>query len=798
MKQAILSLENVSKFYTSATNVVVGLNGVSARFCRGEFVAITGESGSGKSTLSAVLGGILPYESGEVFFAGKPTSHYDGGDWERYRRDQISYISQSYGILPGATVLSNVVSALRLAGMDKKQARLRAQEILVQVELWELRRRRAARLSSGQKQRLSIARALAKPAPILIADEPTGNLDPENSAKVISLLAQAAQTRLVLLVTHEFDEVRGYATRHIRMQDGRVVTDTVLRPANDPVPGAAQSPKKSGAMSLYVSALQMRSRPVWTVLMTLLFALTAFAVFAFLGTFIIALDDTNTRIYDDTAFRNGSITRLVVSSKTLQPLTQADYEAILGVKYVTELEKNGYVSDVQYSYREGVDYTVSYRDVISGGFIGSPYETTYDYQVRSTSPFIRTVPMLQPGVTFLKEGSLPENFYEVVAHSADGLKIGDRVKVFLTDSFHWGWENLELTFTVVGLTDYGSGLYFSDRVGSFFQQVAHTGSDSRYYQFIPEITLENQEAIEDQISEDYVYSLEDGQCRIHENIWIANKTESPKKVLAMQFANVNLIREGLDPFHKDNRVTLYTPEEQHWAVDVQDWTIDGDEQASQLMLIEPHIHQMGRFTRLVQVNQNTYDQLTWQLASEQVSITVADYAYADRVMEALADMGYIAVSPFRLGSTEIDPEKAEQRMQTLTVCLAALAAVVALQVVLLRAMFSAQTQSYQLLSNIGLVGKTARKSVLWQFLCFTVLGQLLGGGCILLAARLGIERIANLTRYLPPENIAILCTVHLIGALVAAAWSIRAMTRAVYPMADKFADLELEEKEAVV
>ena len=222
MDYPLIKLENLSKYYTSGQQVVMGLHNINLQFSRGEFVAITGESGSGKSTLSHVLGGILPYESGEFYLNGQPTSHYDGQNWEQYRRDNISFISQNYGILPGATVLSNVVTALRLTGMDKRTAKAEAEAILQQVDLWQLRHRRAAKLSSGQKQRLSIARALAKPAPILIADEPTGNLDPENSQKVIDLLAQAAKTRLVLLVTHEFSEAEDYATRHLVLQDGNV------------------------------------------------------------------------------------------------------------------------------------------------------------------------------------------------------------------------------------------------------------------------------------------------------------------------------------------------------------------------------------------------------------------------------------------------------------------------------------------------------------------------------------------------------------------------------------------------
>ena len=150
MEKPILTLEGLSKFYTSTQNVVVGLNNIRAQFFRGEFVAITGESGSGKSTLSHVLGGVIPYESGEMYVEGHPTSHYDSRDWEHYRRDKISFISQSYGILLSATVMENVVSALRLSGMEKAQAKAEAKTILQKVELRELRSRRAGKLSSGQ------------------------------------------------------------------------------------------------------------------------------------------------------------------------------------------------------------------------------------------------------------------------------------------------------------------------------------------------------------------------------------------------------------------------------------------------------------------------------------------------------------------------------------------------------------------------------------------------------------------------------------------------------------------------
>ena len=177
--------------------------------------------------------------------------------------------------------------------------------------------------------------------------------------------------------------------------------------------------------------------------------------------------------------------------------------------------------------------------------------------------------------------------------------------------------------------------------------------------------------------------------------------------------------------------------------------------------------------------------------------SIEDYAYTDRVLEALHAKGYVAASPYQLGSTRVDAAKAEQRRQTLTVCISALLAVIALQVVLLRALFSVQTESYKLMSNIGLVSRSAALSVLWQVLSFTALGQLLGGCAIWVCGNGGIERIAHILRYLPPKYVVILSGVHLAASVAAALWVMRVLKKQVYPLADSFSDIRLDtDKEA--
>ena len=788
----ILSLENVSKFYTSATNVVVGLDAVQLSFHRGEFVAITGESGSGKTTLSGVLCGILGYESGEMLFDGKPTSHYDSSDWERYRRDRISYISQDYGILPGASVMTNVVSALRLAGVDKADARQRAQHVLKQLQLWDLRNRRASRLSSGQKQRLSIARALAKPAPVLIADEPTGNLDPENSARVIQLLAQEARSRLVLLVTHEFEEVKDHATRHIRLQDGSVVVDAPLRPANEPEPMPPVAIKTNPKTSLFVTRLQLHSRPVWSSLMAGLFALTAFAVVAFMGSFAMVLDDTTTKIYDDSAFPNGDPCRIMVSKTDLSPMTQEDYQIISNLDFVARVERNGYVADAQYAYRDGVDYSTIRTEQIYSTAGNTVHNVVTSYRIRNNAPFVQLVPVLPEGQVFLSEGSLPGGFYEIVAHRDTSFRIGDKVSVFLTTSRYWSLNTaLMLEYTVVGVTDYGTGLYFSDEVGRFLQHVAHSSESSEYYQFLPIYEgLNNSPAIVDGIPaqllpEDLSLELKDEECLVHRSVEISRKDEIDfYGSLDFQVPDINLQQQGEDPLLRRNRVALSTP--QDYLIVHEDGTVQTIDLRS--------THDSEMFTRLMFVTPRTFDRLCWSASSEQVSVTMEHYAYTQRVLDALTEAGYIAISPYRLGASETDEELAQHRQQTMSICLVALVAVVMLQIVVLRALFGVQIPGYRLLRNIGLVRSSAKRSILWQFALFTALGQLLAAIALLLCKTRGIEMVTRMLPYLPPVTLVALSAVHLAAAMTAAAWIIRALEKQVYPVAGRFVDLPMDEE----
>lgn len=230
----LLKLSGIGKIYYSEGSVAVGIRGIDLSFERGEFVAITGASGSGKSTLLNVISGMDSYEEGELYIEDTPTSHYLEPDWEEYRSKYISFIFQDYNILESYTVLQNVELAL-MHIKDKRERRKRAVELLTRVGMEKHLRQKGSKLSGGQKQRTVIARALAKDSPIILADEPTGNLDEATSKEIIDLLREVSKDKLLIVVTHNYEEVEHCATRHIRIFDGAVEFDRGERVTEKPV-----------------------------------------------------------------------------------------------------------------------------------------------------------------------------------------------------------------------------------------------------------------------------------------------------------------------------------------------------------------------------------------------------------------------------------------------------------------------------------------------------------------------------------------------------------------------------------
>ena len=229
----MIRLEGVSKFYKTEAGVSVGLTKANLSLSVGEFVAIVGESGSGKTTLLNVISGLDSYEEGEMYLFSKPTSHYEIEDLEKYRSTYIGFIFQNYNIIDSYTVYENIMLALDLQGYPQDKMKERALELIDKVGLTHRKNAKAAKLSGGEKQRAVIARALAKDCPVIVADEPTGNLDSASGAKVMELLASISKEKLVVVVSHNYSEVEPYVTRKIRLHDGLIVEDITLKNVDD-------------------------------------------------------------------------------------------------------------------------------------------------------------------------------------------------------------------------------------------------------------------------------------------------------------------------------------------------------------------------------------------------------------------------------------------------------------------------------------------------------------------------------------------------------------------------------------
>ena len=222
----MLQIRQLRKEYKTGNLVQKALDGVSLNLRDNEFVAILGPSGSGKTTLLNIIGGLDRYDSGDVIINGISTKKYKDRDWDSYRNHTIGFVFQSYNLIPHQTVLANVELALTISGIGKAERRERAVKALEEVGLGNQLHKKPNQMSGGQMQRVAIARALVNDPDILLADEPTGALDSDTSVQVMDLLREVAKDRLVVMVTHNPELAEQYATRIVKLRDGKIRSDS--------------------------------------------------------------------------------------------------------------------------------------------------------------------------------------------------------------------------------------------------------------------------------------------------------------------------------------------------------------------------------------------------------------------------------------------------------------------------------------------------------------------------------------------------------------------------------------------
>ena len=227
MRQEVIKLIDITRHFKVGTEVVRALRGLSLTLYKNEFIALMGPSGSGKSTLMNLLGCLDTPTSGQYYLNNMDVSKLDDNDLAEIRNKEIGFVFQTFNLLPRSTALENVMLPLIYAGYNKSSRLQRAEEVLGQVNLSDRMLHKPNELSGGQRQRVAIARALVNRPSIILADEPTGNLDSTTSIEIMGLIEEIHKAgNTIIVVTHEEDIAR-HAHRIIRLIDGKVESDKI-------------------------------------------------------------------------------------------------------------------------------------------------------------------------------------------------------------------------------------------------------------------------------------------------------------------------------------------------------------------------------------------------------------------------------------------------------------------------------------------------------------------------------------------------------------------------------------------
>ena len=349
---SLIKLSNVSKFYYSKGVIASGFNKVNLSFDIGEFVVITGESGSGKSTLLNVISGLDSYEEGEMYINGEETSHYTEENFEEYRRKYVGNIFQSFNLVNSYTVYQNIELVLLLNGKKKKEIKNEVIELIKKVDLYKFRNTKVSKLSGGQKQRVAIARALAKNTPMIIADEPTGNLDSRSAKEVLRLLSEIAKDKLVIVVTHNYDQVSEYATRKIKMHDGKVIEDQKLKDF-DKVKDDGEKDYKD---ITFLNKIRLSIRNCFNIIPKFLLLL---AVYLFITISLVSeYASFKKQEYIESIsgynyiFSNTDDKRIVIKKNDKTAFTNEEFEKIKSLSNVKSVVKNDILLDTNISFTD--------------------------------------------------------------------------------------------------------------------------------------------------------------------------------------------------------------------------------------------------------------------------------------------------------------------------------------------------------------------------------------------------------------------------------------------------------------
>lgn len=712
MGKAKIELQGICKSYYSETAVTQALRKIDLTLYEGEFVAITGESGSGKSTLLNIIAGIDSFDEGEMLVDGEPTFSYGEEDWEAYRRNRIGYVFQDYSLIGHYTAADNIVSALLIMGKSQKEAKKTAAVYLEKVGLAGYEAHRASELSSGQKQRLAIARALAKQTGIIVADEPTGNLDSETGEQIVKLLQELSKECLVIMVTHNYSQAEPYVTRKIRLFDGMLISDTQVNqseciekkaepaPVQTAPPQQSEMRKENQRTALFFAWNNVRSQLGKGILYTGFLLIVSILSFLLISELYIQKDDVLTKRYSQKAFYREDATRLIVKREDGGTITAEDMEKIRAISGVRAADSCDIANDINFYIEKERDYTLIFgrqQRASAGGvklsFLNEDHFMMSDDCITGDD---------------LAAGRLPEARNEIVLYAEEETVLNTSLNCYFTAANLWdAGEYYKTELTVVGiLKQQTEQVYFSKELCEMLAMHADSG----------------------------VYRL----CYAYDN---KRQDFSQKPELIPVISDElsgNEVRISSKLAEKTVGSTLLRFQEKE-----EDGTLVGEPKEQMVEVMAQQNDSSGDF---LEVSEELYRQY-YQKDSTQASVYLTSYAKTDRVMKQLSRLGYHSISTYRLSTTEYVGTLVNERLKMIGISALGLVVLFLAEVLILRSLMKIRIRDFFILKAIGVKIQVMKKISYYEIGVYCMIAMAVTVIIMQLLNLRGIETVQTMLQY---------------------------------------------------
>lgn len=704
----MIRLENVFKYYHNKTNTTCALSKINLSFKEGEFVAITGESGSGKSTLANIIAGNDSYEDGQIYIDDKPTSFYDEKDWEKYRKDYVSFIYQDYCLIESFSVLENVCMPLLIKGYSLKESKKIAKEYLKKVGLSNCLKQKCSKLSGGQKQRVAIARALAKNSKIIIADEPTGNLDEKNGLEIMRLLKEISPNRIVIVITHNYRQALPFISRNVRLHDGMVVRDEQISPLNNQGP-IDNITYKCQDNSLILSALNIKSQPKKSILLLLLSIICILSSFIFLGSFSMSYDESQTKNIDNSLFVNLEKERLLIANNSSLSNEEA-IDIVSNIKHVQEVDKYDAISDINCYLKDDyfINYSGGWTNVIDNEIVPIPvYVDSSTIALKNHNRFIHSY----YGITEadLKYGTLPVNDYEMVIYSNDVSSLNTTQKVLFRNAKFFPDESyVEYEIKITGLLkNKTSNVYFSTNIVEMMQLARKVVNYQITYSY-------------EKYGELRVGRITNSFLIIDESL-SDNIIRLPKKILK------NLLAEQKNGAKFKNIV-----DDKHLAS-----SFYFNNKRFDVLLDFNDCYDNGSSNDYIAVSKAFFENIYQESnITNQFCAFVDDYANIDKVIKKISEKGLNAISCYKASLTSYNVDKVIQRYLTLAISVLATLFICFLNIIITYSILKMNKDDYIILKSLGLENKIIRRVNFFEILLYELIGFIISAFISLLVCNL--------------------------------------------------------------